>query len=72
MHVEQPLRLLSQADFLRLGTDDVAYIKPIVSKDGTRAYAIHAADGSALAVAASYLLAEATIKQNNLEPLAAH
>jgi hypothetical protein len=66
------MRLLSQADFMRLGTDDVAYIKPIETKDGAQAYAIHAADGSALAIAASYALAEATIKQNNLEPLAAH
>lgn len=72
MHVDQPLRLLSHADFLRLGADDIAYIKPVETKDGGRAYAIHAADGSALAVAASYALAEATIKQNNLEPLAAH
>jgi hypothetical protein len=72
MHVDQPLRLLSQADFLRLGTDDVAYIKPVDTKEGVRAYAIHAADGSALAITKSYALAEATIKQNNLEPLACH
>lgn len=72
MHVEQPMRLLSHSDFMRLGTDDVAYIKPVVDEKGAQLYSIHGADGSALAVVASYALAEATIKQNDLEPLAAH
>lgn len=72
MQVDQPMNLLSEADFLRLGTDDVAYIKPVVDKQGRQAYAIFAADGEAMAVAASYALAEATIKQHDLEPLAAH
>ena len=71
MQVEQPLRLLSPADFLRLGADDVAYIKPVDTPKGI-AYAIHGADGSALAVVPSYALAEATIKRNDLEPVPAH
>ena len=71
MHVEQHLRLLSPADFLRLGTDDVAYIKPVDTSTG-RAYSIHGADGSALAVVGSYALAEATIMRNELEPVPAH
>lgn len=72
MQVDQPISPLSEADFLRLGADDVAYIKPVEDKSGKRAYAIYAADGEAIAVAASYAVAEATIKQNDLEPLAAH
>jgi hypothetical protein len=71
MHVEQPLRLLSPADFLRLGTDDVAYIKQVETPSGL-AYAIHGADGSPLAVVKTYTLAEVTIKRNDMEPMAAH
>lgn len=71
MHVEQPMRPLSPADFLRLGADDVCYIKQVETPAG-QAYAIHAADGSPLAVVASYALAEVTIKRNDMEPMAAH
>lgn len=71
MQVEQPMRPLSPADFLRLGADDVAYIKQVETPAG-HAYAIHGADGSPLAVVASYALAEATIKRNDMEPMAAH
>jgi len=40
---------ISSADFLRLGLDEVAYIKRHLV-DGKAAWVLHAADGTALAV----------------------
>lgn len=50
---------------------DAAYVKP-VDHEGKPAYAIHAADGRALAVAPSRELAFIVIRQNELEPADAH
>lgn len=50
---------------------DAAYVKPVVD-EGKPAYAIHAADGQALALAPSRDLAFALIRQNELEPTDAH
>ena len=61
----------SQEDFFRLGVDHVAYIKE-VEVDGRRAFAIHAADGTAIKLLADQDMALATIRQNNLEPLSVH
>ena len=48
---------------------DAAYVKPVVD-EGKPAYAIHAADGQALAPSRD--LAFALIRQNELEPTDAH
>lgn len=64
------MQLSSQA-FSALGLQDVAYIKP-VQRDGKAMVAVHAADGTELAVAESRDVAMAFIRQNDLEPLSAH
>ncbi|MEQ9814356.1 MAG: DUF1150 family protein [Azospirillaceae bacterium] len=68
---EEQLRSLSPQDLAGIGADKVAYVKPIVV-DGKKAYAIHGADGTPLTVAGSLEVAYAVIRQNDLEPMAAH
>lgn len=64
------MQLSSQA-FAALGVQDIAYIKPI-SRDGKPMVAVHAADGTEVAVADSRDLAIALVRQHELEPLSAH
>jgi hypothetical protein len=62
---------LSTQAFAALGLQDVAYVKA-VERDGKPMVAVHAADGTELALAESRELAMAFIRQNDLEPLSAH
>lgn len=61
----------SPEDFVLLGVNHVAYVKP-VEVDGRQAFAIHAADGTQIKLLADQALAIATIRQNSLEPLWVH
>jgi len=54
-----------------LGMQNVAYVKPI-DAEGKPAYAICAADGTQMALAASRDLAFAVIRQNDMEPASVH
>jgi len=54
-----------------LGMQNVAYVKPIEA-EGKPAYAICAADGTQMALAASRDLAFAVIRQNDMEPASVH
>ena len=54
-----------------LGMQDLAYVKP-VEEDGKAAFAICAADGTKMALAASRELAFAVIRQNDMEPASVH
>jgi hypothetical protein len=49
----------------------VAYVKAIVI-EGVRAYAIHLADGTQLAIAPSREVAFAAVRQHELEPASVH
>ena len=62
---------LSASELNALGVEQIAYIKPI-STHGTRAYAIHAADGSQLAIVPNRAIALATVRENDLEPVSVH
>ena len=62
---------LSAQDFIALGLQDVAYVKPTLEK-GRLIFAIHTADGRFAASAATRELAFATVRQNDLEPLDIH
>jgi len=66
------LRNMTSQDLLNLGIEDTAYVKPIVTEEGKHAYAIHAADGSLMAVVEDRDLAFAAVRQNDLEPVSAH
>jgi len=62
---------MSPQAFAALGVQDIAYIKP-VARDGRPVIAIHAADGTEVAVVESRDVALAVVRQNGLEPLSAH
>jgi hypothetical protein len=62
---------LSMQAFAALGLQDVAYLKPI-EREGKTMIEVHAADGTELAIAESRDVAEAFVRQNDLEPLSAH
>ena len=49
----------------------VAYIKAVIV-DGARVYAIHAADGTALAIVKDRDVAFAAVRQHELEPVSVH
>jgi len=65
------IRKLSAAEFGNLGMSQIAYVKPVMV-DGTRAFAIHAADGTPIGAAPSAQLAAAAIRQHEMEPALVH
>jgi hypothetical protein len=62
---------MSDHDLAALGLQEVAYVKP-VSVEGNTAYAVHAADGTEIAVMADRDIAFAAIRQNDLRPVSVH
>lgn len=62
---------LSASSFAALGLGMIAYVRQSVI-DGESAFAIHAADGSPLAVAATREIAQAIAFQNDLTLLTVH
>ncbi len=62
---------LSSHDLAMLGIEQVAYVKP-VTVDGEARYAVHAADGTPMAVLSDRDIAFATVRQHDLEPLSVH
>jgi hypothetical protein len=53
------------------GMQDIAYIKQVMVDDAV-GYAVHAADGTQIAVLADREVAFATVRQHELEPLSVH
>ncbi|HUM08602.1 MAG TPA: DUF1150 domain-containing protein [Acidocella sp.] len=54
-----------------LGMEEIAFVKPVMTEQGP-AFAIHAADGTQLAIAADVTLAAAAIIQNDMVPSLVH
>ena len=65
------IRKLTPQQLEKLGVPDLAYIKQ-VSMNGTVAFAIHAADGSPMAVAADCDMAIAAVVQHEMMPALVH
>lgn len=65
------LHNLTPQQLEQLGVPDLAYIKR-VSMNGTVAFAIHAADGSPMAVAADCDMAIAAVVQHEMMPALVH
>jgi hypothetical protein len=63
--------LMSAKAFASLGAQKLAYVKRIVVR-GAEVFAVHAADGSHLSEFANRMLAEAALRQHDLEPLSVH
>lgn len=62
------LRAISAQDFLSLGTGHIAYIKPVQVMNRT-AFALHAADGTAITLTDTSESAWALARQNDLDPV---
>ena len=69
--IDQKLRQISAQEFALLGLQDMAYIRRVIVNDEA-GFAIHAADGTAVAVLPSRDLAFATVRQHDLEPVSVH
>ncbi|HUB10776.1 MAG TPA: DUF1150 family protein [Acetobacteraceae bacterium] len=65
------VRKLSQEQFAQLGMARLAYVKPVIL-EGTAGFAIHAADGTPMAVAADRDVAIAAIVQHEMVPALVH
>ena len=59
------IRHLSAEQFGKLGVSQIAYVKPVIV-NGAAAFAIHAADGTPMAIAADQALAVAAIVQHEM------
>jgi hypothetical protein len=64
-------RHLSAHELALLGMQDLAYVKPVRVND-VAAYAVHAADGTQIAVLPDREIAFATVRHHDLEPLSVH
>ena len=64
-------RNISVAQLESLGMDEIAFVKRVVTEGGP-AFAIHAADGTPMAIATDALLAAAAIIQHDMVPSLVH
>jgi hypothetical protein len=62
---------ISAAQLASLGLEEIAFVKPVMTENGP-AFAIHAADGTPMAIASNVPLAAAAIIQNDMVPSLVH
>ena len=67
----ESIRHISSRELALLGMQDLAYIKTVVV-NGVVAFAVHAADGTQVAVLPNREIALVTVRQHDLEPLSVH
>jgi hypothetical protein len=65
------IKRISAHELAMLGVQDLAYIKQVIV-DGVIGYAVHAADGTHIAVLADRDVAFATVRQHDMEPVSVH
>jgi hypothetical protein len=71
MNEIERIQPMSARDFALFGMQDMAYIKSVTVNDVV-GYAVHAADGTQIAVLPDRNVAFATVRQHELEPLSVH
>ena len=71
IQTSEELRHMTANDLAMLGMQDIAYVMPVVV-DGNAGYAIHAADGTQMALTGDRDIAFAVVRQNELEPVSVH
>ena len=71
MNNAENIRQISPQGLSGLGVSDLAYVKP-VETDGQRLFAVHAADGTEIAVVPTRDVAIAMIRRHDLEPVSVH
>ena len=65
------IRHISTEQLAQLGMQQIAYVKP-VTVNGTECFAIHAADGTPMAIAGDRDVALAAIRQHEMVPAQVH
>ncbi len=65
------LRQFSPNEFKLLGMQDIAYIKAVIV-NGVVTWAVHAADGTEIALLPSREVAAATLAQHDIEAVSVH
>ena len=65
------VRHLSEQQLAALGVSHIAYVKPVMV-NGVAGFAIHAADGTPMAVAGNREVAVAAVMQHEMLPLSVH
>jgi hypothetical protein len=65
------IRHMSARELALFGMQDLAYVKRVLVNDAA-GYAVHAADGTQIAVLPDREVAFATVRQHDLEPLSVH
>ena len=65
------IRHLTLEQLAGLGVSQIAYVKPVMM-NGTQAFAIHAADGTPMAMAEDRDVAVAAIRQHEMLPTLVH
>jgi hypothetical protein len=65
------VRHLSEQQLAALGVSHIAYVKPVMV-NGVQGFAIHAADGTPMAVAGNRDVAVAAVVQHEMLPLSVH
>ena len=71
MNEIERIQPMSARDFALFGMQDMAYIKSVTVNDVV-GYAVHAADGTQIAVLPDRNIAFATVRQHELEPVSVH
>jgi hypothetical protein len=71
MQTMEQMRQMTSTDLAMFGMQDIAYVKPVVV-EGAPGFAIHAADGTQMALIANRDLAFAVVRQNEMEPVSVH
>jgi hypothetical protein len=65
------IRQISAHDLAALGVQDMAFVK-MVNVNDEIVYAVHAADGTQMALMSDRAVAFAAIRQNGMEPVSVH
>jgi hypothetical protein len=71
MNEIERIRHMSARELALFGMQDLAYIKRVLVND-MAGFAVHAADGTQIAVLPDREVAFATVRQHDLEPLSVH
>lgn len=66
------LRALSSQDFLKVGMNEIAYVRPVQLSNHKSAFGVYAADGTQLSLLDSMDMAVATLRHNDLIPVTLH
>jgi hypothetical protein len=69
--VQIDIRALSAEQLAMLGVSQIAYVKPVFV-NGTHGFAIHAADGTPMAMAGDREIAVAAILQHEMHAVSVH